>query len=681
MVHIQRWKQLKNYWIWRENLIEKIPEINHETLKDPKIQQYLKKYIRQMMESEQFSKDFIDKLIYKLEKVHGIDIQRQMGIYKVIYSLIVQKIILPNYISEWTEEDGIAEIQSIIENTNTAIDKKLRNIMQWFYYLWIWNLSRYNDVISILMEIDDEMDFYIWSFFGKNILWYESLNQDIISLEIPIRTGKKIKSGTHNDNDDTIDADMLKNTLDKIINVKAKGNQKWVLWFEQYPIKIKKWVVDRESRYGPDSDQIYTVISVLTHQGINFSSLSFADFIEILQWLFDCNNYIINEIARWKWEIQDLTKVYHSMFLWTLLEPQINGEELSKDEKEKFKKLLVKDERKTYLSDVWWQEHAKQEIQKVILAIKHEEIMRSWGAKTTTGIVFEWPTGTGKTLLARAIATEVNAETYNIKITDLLNSAYINEWAINVRNMFKYLKSRAKNRKGKVIVILDELDALFVKRSGQESGEDRKVVNTFLSELSGFDDFQNVIFIGTTNLYEELDEAVVRAGRFSTRVKVDLPNLSDRSWVFSVHIAKAKRISQKAHNAFNGINVEQLASITEWFSGADIEEVIRRVLENRAMQEIEGKNISEKIWVAEISAIIEIYKKEKIKTHPLFKNIPDLVEKLSDKEIGYIYREVIQWVLNMKIQEEIMKNVKKWRFTLEKLTEILATREEKKMGF
>lgn len=682
MVNAQRRDQLKNYGIWRGGLIEKIPEINQDILKNLKTQQHLEKYIKQLIYWQDFSKEFLDALMYKLEKVTGMNIPEKMGIYEMIYSLIVNKVLLPNYTDEWITDDAINEIRSIVESTNKAIDRKLWKMMEWFYYLWIWNLTSYKSVIDILMDIDDEPNFHIWYFFGMNRLWYENNDQDVITLEIPIRTGKKIRPWAENqESEEIIDSQIIKTNLEKLLSIKIDQTHKWVPWFEEYGIKVKKGLVDKEGKYGRDNDDIYTVLTLHTNKSLNLSSLSFDDFINLLEWLFDCNNYIINHLAKLKWNIQDFNKAYHQMWVWTLISKEIWSEELSKEEKEKFNKLLVKDERKTYLSDVWWQQKAKEEISKIILAIKHEEIMRSWWAKTTSGIVFEWPTWTGKTLLARAIATEVDAETYNIKITDLLNSAYINEWAINVRNMFKYLKWRAKSRKWKIIVILDELDALFVKRNGRESGEDRKVVNTFLSELSWFDDFQNVIFIGTTNLYQELDEAIVRAGRFSSRVKVDLPNSQDRAEVFEVHIKKAKTTSHKASEAFNGIDLQALSAITEWFSWADIEEVIRRVVENRAIQEVEWKKNPHKIWFDEISQIIQRYKKEKLKDHSLFKNIPELIEKLSDKETWYIYREVIQWVLNMKIQEELIKNIKKWSFTLMQLIEMLWVKEEKKIWF
>lgn len=125
------------------------------------------------------------------------------------------------------------------------------------------------------------------------------------------------------------------------------------------------------------------------------------------------------------------------------------------------------------------------------------------------------------------IATEVNAEVYNIKMTDIATSAFINSGANSIKDLFEFIRAKSKQNTGKhIIVILDEMDALLKKResNGTQSDEDKKIVNIFLAEMSGFATGSNVMFIGTTNNYDSLDSAVVRSGRFGTKVKVDLPD-------------------------------------------------------------------------------------------------------------------------------------------------------------
>lgn len=179
----------------------------------------------------------------------------------------------------------------------------------------------------------------------------------------------------------------------------------------------------------------------------------------------------------------------------------------------------------------------------IVKTLKHQDVMRSWGAKPTSGIIFYGPPGTGKTLLAMVIATKVDAEVYNIKMTDIATNAFINTGANSIKDLFAFIRAKAEqNSKKHVIIILDEMDAILKKRDGiNQSDEDKKIVNTFLAEMSGFDTRSNVMFIGTTNNYDSLDSAVVRSGRFSTKVKVDLPDQEGRIEAFRIHMEKAKK--------------------------------------------------------------------------------------------------------------------------------------------
>lgn len=148
-------------------------------------------------------------------------------------------------------------------------------------------------------------------------------------------------------------------------------------------------------------------------------------------------------------------------------------------------------------------------------------------------------------MLAKALASEVDAEVYNVKLTDIATNAYINTGSNNIQKLFEFIEQKAKNNK-KIVVILDELDALFGKR-GEINGshEDTKIVNAFLTGMSGFDTMENVIFIGTTNLLANIDPAVIRSGRFTTKIKVDLPNADGLKQIYQIHLDKLKKISTK----------------------------------------------------------------------------------------------------------------------------------------
>ena len=197
-------------------------------------------------------------------------------------------------------------------------------------------------------------------------------------------------------------------------------------------------------------------------------------------------------------------------------------------------------------------------------------------------------------MLAKAVASEVDAEVYNIKLTDIATSAYINTGSNNVQKLFAFIRQKAQNNK-KIVVILDELDSLFGKRDEiNGSREDTKIVNTFLTEMSGFDTMENVIFIGTTNLLANIDPAVIRSGRLTTKVKVDLPNTDGLKQIYQIHLDKLKKISKKFYNATEKLDIDAIVQRSDKLSGADVEEVVRIVAQTKAMEEING-NYNEEI--------------------------------------------------------------------------------------
>jgi SpoVK/Ycf46/Vps4 family AAA+-type ATPase len=269
-----------------------------------------------------------------------------------------------------------------------------------------------------------------------------------------------------------------------------------------------------------------------------------------------------------------------------------------------------------YFNEIGWQEEAKEELKLIIKTFKYEQIMKSWWTKNTSWIIFEWPSGTGKTLLAKALASEIDAEVYLIKLTDISKSALVNTSSNNISDLFKFLRLKAKQESKKIVVILVELDALFKSRNEiNQSSEDTKVVNTFLSEMWWFEDLENIVFIWTTNNLEAIDKAVVRSGRMTTKIKVDLP---DKKWIeqiYQIYIDKAKKWTTRKIFS-DDIDISKLISLSKWFSGADIEEVIRMVLQKKAIEEAEWAPKETLIIKTEdiISAINKIKSRGKKKT-------------------------------------------------------------------
>ncbi len=178
-------------------------------------------------------------------------------------------------------------------------------------------------------------------------------------------------------------------------------------------------------------------------------------------------------------------------------------------------------------------------------------------------MIFYGPSGTGKTLLAKALASSIDADIFTIKMTDIANTAYINEGAKNIADLFTYLRSRAEEQPTKrIVIIMDEMDALFKKRIGvNASAEDGKIVNTFLTEMDGFEKLQNVLFIGTTNVLDSIDNAIKRSLRFGTHIKVDLPSLEERAEIFQIAVKNAARKAKI--DLFDALDYQDLAKESE----------------------------------------------------------------------------------------------------------------------
>lgn len=290
-----------------------------------------------------------------------------------------------------------------------------------------------------------------------------------------------------------------------------------------------------------------------------------------------------------------------------------NSKNSKKEEKEfaRFESLRVEMKEPVTLNDVWGQSTAKKEMKNIIKSINFKEIMDSWWAKTASGIIFEGEPGTGKTLLAKALAYEVEADVYQIKLTDIAPDAYINTWSNNIAMLFKFIRKKAELW-WKIVIILDELDSLFPKRWWPNTHwEDTKIVNSFLTELSGFEKLDNVIFIWTTNLIENIDPAVIRSGRLSTKIKVNLPDSDELKQIYEIHLNKARKKSQKFKNISENLELEKIISYSNWLSGADIEEIIRIIVEEKAMQEIEWIEVKNLDFEDFKKAIDKVKRKEK----------------------------------------------------------------------
>jgi cell division protease FtsH len=213
----------------------------------------------------------------------------------------------------------------------------------------------------------------------------------------------------------------------------------------------------------------------------------------------------------------------------------------------------------TTFEDVAGADGAKTELQEIIEFLMNPERFQLLGARIPKGVLLIGYPGTGKTLLARAVAGEAKAPFFSITGSDFMEM-FVGVGASRVRDLFKQAKQHAP-----AIIFIDELDSIGRKRgAGLGGGHDEReqTLNQLLSELDGFEPTENIIVMAATNRPDILDPALQRPGRFDRQVMVDLPTMKDRLEILKIH-AKGKPIAEN-------VDLEQIARGTPGFSGADL---------------------------------------------------------------------------------------------------------------
>ena len=218
---------------------------------------------------------------------------------------------------------------------------------------------------------------------------------------------------------------------------------------------------------------------------------------------------------------------------------------------------------KVRFSDVAGCDEEKAEMQEIVQYLKEPQKFSKYGAKLPKGILLVGSPGTGKTLLAKAVAGEAGVPFFSISGSDFVEM-FVGVGAGRVRDMFKKAKQAAP-----CLIFIDEIDAVGRQRgAGLGGGNDEReqTLNQLLVEMDGFEDNSGIIVIAATNREDVLDPALLRAGRFDRTITVNLPDKKGREAIFKVH-ARGKLIDPK-------VSFENLAKRTVGFSGADIENIL-----------------------------------------------------------------------------------------------------------
>ena len=222
-------------------------------------------------------------------------------------------------------------------------------------------------------------------------------------------------------------------------------------------------------------------------------------------------------------------------------------------------RLYGNEKEKVSFKDVAGSEEAKIDLQEVVEFLKYPKKFESVGAKIPKGVLLVGPPGTGKTMLARAVAGEANTPFFSISGSEFVEM-FVGVGASRVRDLFAKAKKNAP-----CIIFIDEIDAVGRKRgSGMGGGHDEReqTLNQILVEMDGFEQGTNVIVLAATNRSDVLDSALQRPGRFDRRVNIELPDRKDREAILKIHFEK-KPLAKN-------VDLDSLAAKSAGSSGADL---------------------------------------------------------------------------------------------------------------
>ena len=225
-------------------------------------------------------------------------------------------------------------------------------------------------------------------------------------------------------------------------------------------------------------------------------------------------------------------------------------------------KIYVKSTEGIRFSDVAGEDEAKENLQEIVDYLHNPSKYKEIGASMPKGVLLVGPPGTGKTMLAKAVAGESNVPFFSMSGSEFVEM-FVGMGASKVRDLFKQAKEKAP-----CIVFIDEIDAIGKKRDGNFGGNDEReqTLNQLLTEMDGFEENSGVIILAATNRPESLDPALTRPGRFDRRVPVELPDLKGREEILKVHARKVKVASD--------VDFNKIARMASGASGAELANIV-----------------------------------------------------------------------------------------------------------
>ena len=225
-------------------------------------------------------------------------------------------------------------------------------------------------------------------------------------------------------------------------------------------------------------------------------------------------------------------------------------------------KVYVKSSNGIKFTDVAGEDEAKENLTEIVEYLHDPDKYKEIGASMPKGILLVGPPGTGKTMLAKAVAGEANVPFFSMSGSEFVEM-FVGIGASKVRDLFRQAKEKAP-----CIVFIDEIDAIGKKRDGQVGGNDEReqTLNQLLTEMDGFEGNNGVIILAATNRPESLDPALLRPGRFDRRVPVELPDLKGREEILKVHARKIK--------VADNVDFNKIARMASGASGAELANIV-----------------------------------------------------------------------------------------------------------
>lgn len=259
-------------------------------------------------------------------------------------------------------------------------------------------------------------------------------------------------------------------------------------------------------------------------------------------------------------------------------------------------KVYVQSESGIKFADVAGEDEAKESLAEIVDYLHNPKKYEEIGAKMPKGVLLSGPPGTGKTMLAKAVAGEANVPFFSMSGSEFVEM-FVGMGASKVRDLFKQAKEKAP-----CIVFIDEIDAIGKKRDGHIGGNDEReqTLNQLLTEMDGFSGNTGVVILAATNRPESLDPALTRPGRFDRRVPVELPDLQGREAILRVHSQKIKTES--------GIDYTKIARMASGASGAELANIVNEAALRAVRQ---GRNCASQADMEEsIEVVIAGYQKK-----------------------------------------------------------------------